>query len=129
VPRRVADSKAMARRTRKPQLITDAPRSPEEELRSRERRYVIMMTLRAVCVIIAAILVMTRPPLLGLWLVICVLAAVLLPWAAVLLANDKAPRPENRLRNRLNRPAERPAPSQASLTEGEPSTHKVIDPD
>jgi hypothetical protein len=118
----------MARRTRKPELITDAPRSPEEELRSREVRYVIMMVLRAVCVIVAAILVMTRPPLLGLWLVICVVAAVLLPWAAVLLANDKAPRPEHTMRNRLRRPPEPVAPPQRALPEGE-APHKVIDPD
>jgi hypothetical protein len=53
---------------------------------------------------------------------------VLLPWAAVLLANDKAPRPEHTLRNRTRRPAETVAPPQRALTEGE-APHKVIDAD
>ena len=118
------------RRRSKAELITDAPRSPEEELRAREIRYVIMMLLRAVCVIVGAVLVMVRPPLLGLWLVICVLGAVLLPWAAVLLANDKAPRSEARLRNKLHRQREpEPEPEPRALTETESIEHKVIDAD
>jgi Protein of unknown function (DUF3099) len=69
---------------------------------------------------------MLRPPLLGLWLVICVAGAVILPWSAVLLANDRAPRPEHRLRNRLQRRAAPPEQSRA-LTEHESTQHKVID--
>jgi len=116
----------MRRRTERPQLITDAPQSPEQELRAREIRYVIMMSLRAVCVITGAILVMVRPPWLGLWLVLCVVGAVVLPWAAVLLANDKAPRSDARLRNRLHRPAEAP-PEPNALPQTEAAPHKVID--
>jgi hypothetical protein len=119
----------MGRRGHKPQLITDAPQSPEQELRSREIRYVIMMSLRAVCVIVAAILVMTRPPLLGLWLIICVLGAVLLPWAAVLLANDKAPRADRTLRYKLRKRQEAPPVPPNALTETESAPHKVIDAD
>jgi hypothetical protein len=119
----------MGRRNRKPQLITDAPRSPEDELRAREIRYVIMMLLRAACVIAGAVLVMTRPPLLALWLVICVVGAVGLPWAAVLLANDKPPRPENTLRGRRRAKAAEAPPGQRSLTGAEPVEHKVIDAD
>jgi hypothetical protein len=115
------------RRRAKSHLITDAPRSPEEELRAREIRYVIMMLLRAVCVIVGAVLVMVRPPLLGLWLVICVLGAVLLPWAAVLLANDRAPRPDARLRNKLHRQPTSEAAEPRALTETESTEHKVID--
>ncbi|GAA2605726.1 hypothetical protein GCM10010399_40940 [Dactylosporangium fulvum] len=113
----------MARRER-PQLITDAARSPEQELREREVRYVLMMLLRAVCVVVAAILVATRPPLLWLWLTLCIVGAVVLPWAAVLLANDKAPRPEHQLRNKLHRrPTSHPDPAHA-LHDRE---HRVID--
>jgi hypothetical protein len=116
----------MRRRTERPQLITDAPQSPEQELRAREVRYVIMMSLRAVCVITGAVLVMTRPPLLGVWLVLCVVGAVVLPWAAVLLANDKAPRADARLRNQFRRPAEaQPAPN--ALPRSEQAPPKVID--
>ena len=117
----VADSNSM-RRVPKPQLITDAERSPEQELRAREIRYVIMMAIRALCVIAGAVLVMVRPPLLGLWLVMCVVGAIVLPWAAVLLANDRAPRPDARLRNKLHRQAKPDEPH--ALTERQ---HKVID--
>nr|BFE62611.1 hypothetical protein GCM10020063_071370 [Dactylosporangium thailandense] len=115
----------MARRDR-PQLITDAPRSPEQELRAREVRYVLMMLLRAACVVVAAILVATRPPLLWLWLSLCVAGGVFLPMIAVLLANDAPVRPENRFRNRFKRrQTSHPDPGHA-LTERE---HKVIDAD
>lgn len=115
----------MARRER-PQLITDAPRTPEQEIRAREVRYVLMMLLRACCVVVAAILVATRPPLLWLWVTLCLAGAVVLPWAAVLLANDKGPRPEHQLRNKLHRrPTSHPDPARA-LHDRE---HKVIDAD
>jgi hypothetical protein len=114
----------MARRAR-PQLITDAARSPEQELRAREIRYVLMMLLRAACVVVAAILVATRPPLLWLWLTICISGGVFLPMVAVMLANDTAPRPEHQLRNKFRKPepTSHPDPGHA-LTERE---HKVID--
>jgi hypothetical protein len=115
----------MGRRSR-PQLITDAARSPEQELRAREVRYVLMMLLRALCVVVAAILVATRPPLLWLWLTLCLVGAVVLPWAAVLLANDKGPRPEHLLRNKLQRQAEAQPDPVRTLGERE---HKVIDVD
>jgi hypothetical protein len=113
-------------RNERPQLITDAPRSPEQELRAREIRYVLMMLLRAACVVVAAILVATRPPVLWLWLSLCLAGGVFLPMIAVMLANDAPVRPENRWRNRLHRkPTSHPDPAHA-LTERE---HKVIDAD
>ncbi len=48
-----------------------------------------MMLLRAVCLIGAAVLVTTKPPLWGLWVGFCLVAMVLLPWLAVILANDR----------------------------------------
>jgi len=82
----------------RPQLITDARMSQEEELKRRERRYILMMGLRAACVIIAVVLVLARVPLLGLWLPLCGLGMVLLPWLAVILANDRPPKDEHRMR-------------------------------
>jgi hypothetical protein len=73
-------------------LITDAPEDPEKELRHREIRYVIMMLTRAGCLVVGAIIVSARPPLWPLWLVLCVVAMVLLPWLAVILANDRPPK-------------------------------------
>jgi hypothetical protein len=72
-----------------PVLITNAPEDPERELRRRELRYVAMMMLRAACLVVAAILASVQPPLWGMWVVICLVAMVLLPWFAVLLANDR----------------------------------------
>jgi hypothetical protein len=88
------------RRTERPVVITDAPRSPDDELRSRQIRYLIMMSIRAVCLILAAILLTLRVPLLPLWLILCVIAMVLLPWLAVILANDGPPKDQYRLPSR-----------------------------
>jgi hypothetical protein len=73
----------------RPVLITDAARSQSEQLRSREIRYVTMMGLRVTCLIIGAILISIKPPLLPLWLILCAAGMVLLPWMAVLIANDR----------------------------------------
>jgi DUF3099 family protein len=73
-------------------LITDAARSQSDQLRSRQIRYVTMMGLRAACLIAGAFLISAKPPLLPLWLGLCALGMVLLPWAAVLIANDRPPK-------------------------------------
>jgi hypothetical protein len=73
-------------------LITDAARSQDDQFRSRKIRYVTMMGMRAVCLIVGAILISARPPLLPLWLTLCAAGMVFLPWAAVLIANDRPPR-------------------------------------
>jgi len=85
------------RPAQRPALITDAARSQDDQLRSRERRYVLMMLIRAVCVVVFAVLVGTRPPLLWLWLLLTGLAAVVIPWLAVILANDRPPKDKHRL--------------------------------
>jgi hypothetical protein len=76
----------------RPVLITDAARSQNDQFRSRQIRYVTMMGMRAACLVIGAILISTRPPLLPVWLVLCAAGMVFLPWAAVLIANDRPPR-------------------------------------
>ena len=83
---------------RTPILITDAKISQEEELRRRERRYILMMGLRAMCLIVAAVLVMLKVPLLAIWLPLCLAGMVLLPWLAVILANDRPPKDRHRLK-------------------------------
>jgi Flp pilus assembly protein TadB len=75
-----------------PVLITTAPEDPEREQRRREIRYVIMMSFRAGCLVAGAIIVSTKPPLWGLWLALAVAGMVVLPWLAVLMANDRRPR-------------------------------------
>jgi arginine exporter protein ArgO len=76
-------------RDRRPVLITDVAEDPEKELRRREIRYVAMMMVRALCLVGGAILVSTKPPLWGLWVVLCVVGMVFIPWLAVILANDR----------------------------------------
>src|SRR5689334_18398212 len=96
---------ALKRSARRAVVITDAQESQDDQLRSRQVRYLVMMSIRAVCLILAAILVSVRVPLLPLWLALCILAMILLPWLAVLIANDRPVKPEHRLRHR---PAARP---------------------
>jgi Protein of unknown function (DUF3099) len=115
------------RRRTTPVLITDAQESPERERFGREVRYLIMMSMRAVCLIVAAILVSTKPPLLGLWLSLCIAGMVLLPWAAVILANDRAPKPQYRAANWLRR-KEAPAPVPPRAVAAPPDP-RVIDAD
>jgi len=77
---------------KQPVLITNAARSQSEQLRARQIRYVTMMSARAGCLILGAVLVSVRPPLLPLWLILCAAGMIFLPWAAVLIANDRPPK-------------------------------------
>lgn len=86
------------RSTARPVVITSAERSQDDQLRIRQRRYVTMMLLRAVCLVLAVILVSASPPLVWLWVVLCVVGAVVLPWVAVVLANDRLPKERHRWR-------------------------------
>ena len=110
-------------RDRRPVLITDAAEAPEKELRRREIRYVAMMRTRAGCLVAGFVLVSTKPPLWPLWLFLCILGGVLLPWLAVILANDRPPKSRaERLedaKRREREPAALPAPA--------PTEHKVIE--
>jgi hypothetical protein len=111
----------MARKERvDPVVITDAPEDPERELRHREIRYVAMMLVRVLCLIGAAALVAKKPPLWGLWAAVLAIAAIIIPWVAVVLANDRPPRKR--------------APAPPKLKVGEPQAleqreHKIIDHD
>lgn len=82
----------MKKQPERPVLITDAARSQRDQIRSREIRYVTMMGLRAACLVLGGILISLHPPLLPVWLCLCAAGMVLLPWAAVLIANDRPPR-------------------------------------
>jgi hypothetical protein len=82
----------------RPILITDAQRSQEEQLRSRELRYLAMMSVRVACLVLAAALVSVEAPLLWLWLPLCAAGMIIVPWLAVLLANDRPPKDRHRRR-------------------------------
>ena len=75
------------RRTREaePLLITTAPVSSDDEYSRRRKKYAIMMTLRALCVVAAA-LTYRVSVLLALAFIV---GGMVLPWCAVLIANDR----------------------------------------
>lgn len=88
----------MKRRAHQPVLITSAARSQEDQLRTRTVRYVAMMSIRIVCLVLAVVLVSVNAPLLWLWLGLCALGMILIPWVAVVLANDRLPKERHRMR-------------------------------
>jgi hypothetical protein len=106
---------------KQPVLITDAARSQNDQYRSRQIRYVTMMSVRAGCLILGAVLVSVHPPLLAVWLILCAAGMVFLPWAAVLIAND---RPARSKEERAAAAAERDY-QQAMLAQHEPEAEPV----
>jgi Flp pilus assembly protein TadB len=66
-------------------LITTAPESGDDEFDRRRTKYAIMMTLRAIAVIAAA-----TTYRISIWLALAfVVAGMILPWCAVIIANDR----------------------------------------
>ena len=112
-----------------PILITDARPSQDDQLRSRQVRYLVMMSVRAACLIVGAILVGLDAPLLWLWLPVCAVGMVLIPWLAVLIANDRPVKDEHKFTNRFHRrpvPVAVEPPSRAALP-AEPAAGRTID--
>jgi predicted cobalt transporter CbtA len=64
----------------KQQSITDLPQSPEAERRSRMIKYTVAMSIRVVCIVCMLFFH-------GWWLLVFGIAAVVLPYFAVVLAN------------------------------------------
>lgn len=117
----------MKRRAHRPILITDAAPSHDDQLRRRQVRYVLMMSIRAACLVVGAVLVGADAPLLWLWLPLCLLGMVVIPWLAVILANDRAPKDRHRLANRPHRDRAEEVPPQALPSD--PAPHRTIDAD
>lgn len=67
-----------------PVLITEAPPNPQAAFDYRRRRYALTMGLRVVCLILAAVFYRH----LYVWPVFA-FGALVLPWVAVVLANDQ----------------------------------------
>lgn len=95
------------RRTRPepPVVITTAPENVDAEFEHRRRRYALMMALRALCVIAAALTYRVSIILALAFLV----GGAVLPWCAVILANDGPPRKQQAQKYR-GTPAERALP-------------------
>jgi hypothetical protein len=83
--------------TERPVLITEARISGDEEFDRRRKRYLLMMLIRALCIVAAALTFH-----LSGWLAAAfVVGALVLPWTAVLLANDRPPKEGVRFRRFL----------------------------
>lgn len=99
------------RRSRRtdPVLITEAQRSQSEEHAARKKRYALTMAFRAVCLVLAAVFYQ----IVWLMLIFAVLGTVL-PWIAVVMANDGPPKKRvdpNRYTHRPDRELEGPRPA------------------
>jgi hypothetical protein len=72
-------------RADQPALITTAAESSDDEFDRRRTKYAVMMALRAVCVLAAA-----TTYRVSIYLALTfVVAGMILPWCAVLIANDR----------------------------------------
>ena len=84
----VASSQQFPRsRGPEPVLITEAAPSLAEQHAARKKRYALTMGIRAVCLIFAAVFYQ----IVWLMLILAVLGTVL-PWIAVIMANDGPPK-------------------------------------
>ncbi len=110
------------KRASRPVVITDAQRSQNDQLHSREVRYLMMMSIRALCLIAAAVLVGVHAPLLWVWIPILLVGMVVVPWLAVIIANDRPPRSRTR---ETEQPAAAPDSEPQSLPPGTPI--RIID--
>jgi hypothetical protein len=69
-------------------LITTAPESSDDEYDRRRKKYAIMMGIRALCVIAAA----STYRVSVLLALVFIVGGAVLPWCAVLIANDGPPK-------------------------------------
>jgi hypothetical protein len=91
-------------------VITEAEESPQAQLRRRQNKYLAMMSLRGLCLAIATLLVGLKVPHALAWAAVAIAGMIVLPWMAVLIANDRPPRKSATFRARLRRrsPSEPP---------------------
>lgn len=104
-------------------LVTDAPRSRDEEFRARKKRYLLTMAARVVLLILAALLATTN-----IWAAAAAgLTSAIMPWIAVVMANDRPPKNSKKFRAAAPSKPERQiesasaAAARARIIEAEPS--------
>jgi Protein of unknown function (DUF3099) len=71
-------------RAEEPVLVTTAGKSPRQEQRERERRYLVTMGVRVLCFILAIVLFEVDQRFLAAF---AVAGSLILPWVAVVAAN------------------------------------------
>lgn len=93
-------------RSDEPPLITSAPTSYDDEYASRRKKYAIMMGSRALCVVAAALTYR-----FSVWLALAfILGGMVLPWCAVIIANDRPAKKRVPSPRRVEGAAERALP-------------------
>jgi Flp pilus assembly protein TadB len=97
----------MRRHGDQPTLITTVPMNGDDEFDKRKKKYAIMMATRALCVILAASCYHLSVPLALVFAV----AGVILPWCAVLIANDRPARRRQADLGHIARSSERGLPA------------------
>jgi hypothetical protein len=100
-------------------LITSAAESRQTEIRRREVRYILSMSVRTLCFILAVV------AFDGWVRLIAILVALILPWVAVVVANGGPP-PASDRPSRFDRRARAEQPPPAEL---EPGRHVVVEGD
>jgi hypothetical protein len=95
----------------RPVLITEARINADDEYDRRRKRYLIMMIIRALCIIGAASTFHLSGWLAGAF----VLAALVLPWTAVVMANDGPPKEGVRFRRFIGGTGSAPRQIQSAM--------------
>jgi Flp pilus assembly protein TadB len=105
-------------------LITEAPISLDDQQSSRRKKYAIMMSLRVVCLLVAAAIAQWSIVVALLLLV----GGAVLPWCAVLIANDRPPKKAERVARYGGNSREHALPAAAPDAPPAPSgTPRVIE--
>ena len=84
-------------------IVTSARMSHTDDIALRQRRYVLMQSMRIVCVVAAALL-----PIPLVWKGVFVVGAVALPWFGVVMANAGPTMGRRRRTALVERPTEEP---------------------
>ena len=107
-------------RSAPPVAITSVARSLDDQHDARRRKYLIMMGLRIVCVIAAAAVFRT-----SLWLaLVFMVGGAVLPWCAVLIANDRPARSRTAFIGYRPPSSQRQLPRQQGPGPGPDATHR-----
>lgn len=86
-------------RRAEPVLITEAQVSQVDQQAARKRRYAITMLIRSLCLLLAAVFYQV----VWLMLILAVLGTIL-PWFAVIMANDRPPKKKQQVNRYVARP-------------------------
>ena len=117
-------------REHQPVLITNAAYSQDRQRHSREVRYMAMMGIRLASLIAAVFLAVDRVPLPWVWGPLCAAGMLIVPWIAVVLANDRPPKDRHRLaRNRTGAGSASPDSGMPRRALDPAPEHTVIDAD